>query len=80
MAVSFFVMGQKLTQFGSSDVEVEVGVKVLNALADTASHYSHVSCGSTNQLFFVFLLFDNFNLKMLSSLEKKSLSEMLCMS
>jgi len=48
MAVSFFVMGQKLTQFGSSDVEVEVGVKVLNALADTASH-SHVSCGSTNQ-------------------------------
>ncbi|KAK2574385.1 Ataxin-2-like protein [Acropora cervicornis] len=27
MAVSFFVMGQKLTQFGSSDVEVEVGVK-----------------------------------------------------
>ena len=43
MAVSFFVMGQKLTQFGSSDVEVEVGVKVLNALADTASHYNY-SC------------------------------------
>lgn len=37
MAVSFFVMGQKLTQFGSSDVEVEVDVKVLNALAGTAS-------------------------------------------
>ena len=28
MAVSFFVMGQKLTQFASSDVEVEVDVQV----------------------------------------------------
>ena len=28
MAVSCFVMGQKLTQFASSDVEVEVDVQV----------------------------------------------------
>ena len=28
MAVSCFVMGQKLTQFTSSDVEVEVDVQV----------------------------------------------------
>ena len=30
MAVSCFVMGQKLSQFASSDVEVEVDVQVLN--------------------------------------------------
>ena len=36
MAVSFIVMGQRLTQFGSSDVEVEVDVKVLNNLVNTA--------------------------------------------
>ena len=32
MAVSCFVMGQKLSQFASSDVEVEVDVQVFNAL------------------------------------------------
>ena len=30
MAVSCFVMGQKLSQFASSDVEVEVDVQVFN--------------------------------------------------
>lgn len=60
-------MGQKLTQFGSSDVEVEVDVKVLNALAGTAGQYSNV------QVFLLFELwvnksipFVNFYLKMLS--------------
>lgn len=71
MAVSFFVMGQKLTQFGSSDVEVEVDVKVLNALAGTASQYSHVQIFLPFELWFnrsIIIPFDNFYHKMLSLL------------
>lgn len=71
MAVSFFVMGQKLTQFGSSDVEVEVDVKVLNALAGTASQCSHVQIFLPFELWFnrsIIIPFDNFYQKMLSLL------------
>ena len=43
MAVSCFVMGQKLTQFGSSDVDVEVDVQVFYVYIE--NNFSHcLSC------------------------------------
>ena len=38
MAVSCFVMGQKLTQFASNDVEVEVDVQVFCHKESNVSH------------------------------------------